>query len=288
MKSVKASYFNIDDPRRLGLLLIIPTMLGVLTFLAFPVLYSLYLSFMNYDLKDPTGIGFTGLGNYVEFLTDIVVIKALWRTIVFSFVSVTFEIILGVGMALVLNQKFKGRGLMRGMIILPWALPTVVNAVMWRWIYNPRFGALNALLTQLGIISKYQAWLADPFFAMAGVILANVWKETPFTIMMVLAALQGIPVELYEAAKVDGATAWQTLTRITLRLLMPVIMICALLQVIWSFQAFDLIYVITSGGPYGATEIIPYRIYLNVFKHLDFGYGAAIAYLAMFLLLIPS
>jgi ABC-type sugar transport system permease subunit len=280
--------FNLDNPRWLGLVLMAPTLLAIFWFLGIPLVYSLGLSFMRYSRRNPALNGFVGLGNYVKLFGDKYVTGALWHTFVFSFISVFFEIILGVAIALVLDQKFKGRGVMRAIIIIPWALPSIVNGVMWRWIYNADYGALNALLNQLGFLSKYQPWLALPRWAMAGVILANVWKETPFTIIMVLAALQGIPAELYEAARVDGATAWQRLRRITLPLLTPVIMICALLQVIWSFQTFDLVYVVTGGGPFASTEVIAYRIYLQLFKFLKFGYGSAVAYMASILLLIPS
>ena len=279
---------NTDDPKWLGLLLITPTMLIVLGFLFFPFFYSLVLSFMNYDLARPATMGFIGLRNYLKLFQDKYFLNSFKVTTIFSLVSVVFELILGVGIALVLDQKFKGQGLMRGLIILPWALPSIVNAAMWMWIYNADFGALNALLHQLGIIDEYQIWLADPFKAMALVILANVWKETPFTVVMVLATLQGIPLELYEAAKVDGATAWRSLTHITLPLLKPMIMICGLLQIIWSFQTFELIYIVTRGGPYRTTDIMPMRIYWQTFKSLRFGYGAAMAYLTALILLIPS
>lgn len=288
IRSLRPRSFNINNPRILGLIFMAPTMLAVFWFLAVPLIVSMGLSFMRHSPRNPHLNGFIGLRNYIQLLGDEYVMNAIWRTALFSFVSVFFEIILGLGVALILDQKFKGRGLMRAIIILPWALPSIVNGVMWRWIYNADYGALNALLTQLGLMGGYKAWLADSFWAMAGVILANVWKETPFTVIMVLASLQGIPTELYEAARVDGATAWQSLRRITLPLLTPVLMICALLQVIWSFQTFDLIYVVTAGGPYGSTEIISYRIYLQVFKFLKFGYGSAMAYLASIILLIPS
>lgn len=193
---------------------------------------------------------------------------------------------IGVGLALFLNQNFKGRGLIRGLLILPWALPGVVNASMWSWIYNANFGALNALLHQSGFISEYKAWLADPTVAMILVILANVWKETPFTAIMVLAALQGIPAPLYEAAQIDGVTNFQKFFRITLPIITSVIMICGLLQIIWSLlHTFELIYVITRGGQFNATDIIPIRIYWQTFKSLRFGYGTAMAYLTSFILL---
>jgi multiple sugar transport system permease protein len=173
-------------------------------------------------------------------------------------------------------------------MILPWALPSIVNAAMWRWIYNADYGALNALVTQLGIVDQYQVWLANDRMAMALLIFANVWKETPFTVLLVLAALQGIPPDLYEAAKVDGASLWQRFIAITIRLLLPVIMIVALLQIIWGFQTFELVQIITGGGPYSSTEVISLRIYAQTFQSLRFGYGAAMAYLTALIILVPA
>jgi ABC-type sugar transport system permease subunit len=167
-------------------------------------------------------------------------------------------------------------------------VPSIVNAAMWQWIYNADYGALNALLTQLGLIDSYQVWLADPTAAMALIILAKVWKETPFTVLLVLAALQGIPDDIYDAAKVDGASAWERFARITLRLLVPVIMIIGFLQLIWNFQAFEVVYIVTRGGPAGATELISLRIYTQTFRSLRFGYGASIAYLTGLIILVPA
>ncbi|MFQ5854256.1 MAG: carbohydrate ABC transporter permease [Anaerolineae bacterium] len=280
--------FNINDPQWLGLTLIAPTFGIVLGFLLFPFLYALVLSFMHYNLSNPNATAFIRIENYLELLTDRYFISAVQRTIVFSIVSVVLEVLLGISIAIVLDQKFRFQGLMRGLIILPWALPTVVNGIMWKWIYNADYGALNALLTQLGVLQEYQVWLADPNWAMALVIFANVWKETPFTVILVLAALQGIPAELYEAGKVDGTSAWQSLWHITLPLLRPVIMIAALLQVIWGFQTFDLIYIVTSGGPFNSTELVAYRLYLQTFKFFEFGYGSAMAYMVTLFLLIPA
>lgn len=290
MRSFAGSFgFDINDQKWLGLVLIAPALLAVIGFLLFPLLYALGLSFMNYDLSRPAAQGFNGAANYIKLLQDPAFLNSLKVTSVFSLVSVVFELILGVAIAVLLNQNFKGRGFMRGVIILPWALPSIVNAAMWMWIYNANYGALNALLAQTGIINEYQIWLGEPLKAMSAVIFANVWKETPFTVILVLASLQGIPTELYEAAKVDGASAWQNFVHITLPLLKPIIMVCALLQVIWGFaQTFELVYIVTAGGPYQTTELIPIRIYRQTFRSLRFGYGSAAAYTTLIVILIPA
>jgi multiple sugar transport system permease protein len=261
--------------------------LAILSIALIPLIVSLVQSFYQLDLARPLTNGFVGLQNYLDLLKDSRYISSLLATFRFSLISVVFELILGVAIALVLNREFIGRGFVRGMMILPWAMPSIVNAAMWKWIYNADYGALNALLSQLGIIAQYQVWLSNPFWATALIILANVWKETPFTVIMVLAALQTIPGELYEAAKVDGSSGWQSLLRITIPLIMPTLMIVSMLQFIWGIQTFELIIIVTGGGPFSTTEMVALRVYTTTFRSLRFGYGAAMAYLTSLSILIP-
>jgi multiple sugar transport system permease protein len=280
---------TIDEPRRLGLTLVMPSLIIVFGFLVFPLVYSLVLSLMNYDLARPKENAFIGLRNYLNLTHDRYFLNAVVRTLIFSFSSVALEVVLGVAIALVMNQEFKGRGILRALIIIPWALPSIVNASMWSWILNANYGALNALLTQAGILSAYKPWIAEPVWAMVMLIVANVWKETPFTVILVLAALQGVPPTLMEAAVVDGAGAIRRFLNVTLPLILQIVMICALLQIIWSLlHTFELVLVVTRGGPFNSTDIIPMRIYWQTFKALRFGYGAAMAYIAALALLVPS
>lgn len=280
--------WRLSSQGRFGLVLMLPTLIAIFGIVLVPLTKSLWLSFHQRDLARPYLDAFVGLDNYRQLLHNTRYLHSLQATAIFSLGSVTLEIVLGIAIALVLNQRFRGRGFVRGLIILPWALPSVVNAAMWKWIYNADYGALNALGTQLGLMDHYQVWLAHPHQAMILLILANVWKETPFCILLVLAALQGIPEELYEAAKVDGASAVQRFRRITLRLILPVVMVVGLLQTIWGFQTFELAYVVTGGGPFSSTELISLRIYAMTFRSLRFGYGAAMAYLTSLILLIPA
>lgn len=279
---------NTDNEKWLGLALSLPAVGAVLMVVALPFLYSLYLSFTRYDLARPKTNGFIGLRNYEKLLSDKYFINSFQVTLKFALSSMFIELALGVMVALILNEKFKGRGLMRGLIILPWALPSVVNAAMWQWIFNADYGALNAILHQLGLIESYRPWLASSSWAMGLLILANVWKETPFTVILVLSALQGIPEELYGASKVDGANALARLRYITLPLLKPILIVCGLLQTIWSFQSFELVYIVTGGGPYGSTDVLPVRVYHATFDSLRFGYGASMAYLVGLVLLVPA
>jgi ABC-type sugar transport system permease subunit len=276
-----------DDPRTLGLLLVAPAMLAIFGVVLFPMFNSLWLSLQRHDLSRPQEDAFIWFRNYSDLLHDPRYLNSLLATLKFSLFSVVIELTLGVAIAMTLNQNFRGRGFVRGLMILPWAMPSIVNAAMWKWIYNADYGALNALLSQLHIISHYHVWLAEPTTAMALIILANVWKETPFTVILALAALQTIPDDLYEASRVDGATEWQTFLRISLPLMMPVIMIAGLLQFIWGFQTFELIYIVTGGGPFSSTEMTNLRVYATTFRSLRFGYGAAMAYLTSLIIFIP-
>lgn len=288
-KRTTQRWFNLmNDQRWLGLALTLPTLVAIFGVVLLPFFSSLVLSTWQYDIGRPQLNGFVGLQNYLNLLQDARFLNSLKVTAIFSIISVILELILGIAIALVLNQTFKGRGFVRGLIILPWALPSIVNAAMWQWIYNADYGALNALLTQLGLMTEYKIWLADPFASMALIILANVWKETPFTVLLVLAALQGIPSDIYEAAKVDGANAWRRFFHITLRMLIPVIMVVGFLQTLWSFQTFELVSIITGGGPASSTEVLSLRIYAQTFRSLRFGYGASIAYLTGLIILVPA
>ncbi|MEA3335045.1 MAG: sugar ABC transporter permease [Chloroflexota bacterium] len=279
---------NPKSQSALGLLLTVPTLIAIFGVVLIPFVSSLLLSLQRRDIGRPQLDGFVGLGNYLKLLQDDRFINSFFITIGFSLISVVLELILGIAIAMVLNQRFRGRSLVRGLIILPWAIPAIVAAAMWQWIFNADYGALNALLTQLGLMESYKVWLADPTAARALIILANVWKETPFTVLLVLAALQGIPQDLYEAAEVDGATAWQRFSAITLRLLLPVIMVIGFLQLLWGLQTFELVQIITNGGPASSTELLSLRIYAQTFRSLRFGYGAAIAYLTGLIVLIPA
>jgi multiple sugar transport system permease protein len=266
-----------------------PSLIIVFGFLVFPLVYSLGLSLMNWDLARPKENGFLGLANFANLTRDRYFLNAVVRTLIFSFSSVALELVLGVAIALVMNLDFKGRGLLRGLIIIPWALPSIVNASMWSWILNANYGALNALLTQLRIIGSYKPWIAEPGWAMVMLIVANAWKETPFTVILVLAALQGVPPQLKEAAVVDGAGAWRRFVHVVMPMIVQIVMICGLLQLIWSLlHTFELVLVVTRGGPFNSTDIVPMRIYWQTFKALRFGYGAAMAWIAALALLIPS
>jgi len=269
--------------QRLAVGLLLPIFAIIVIVLIFPILYSLVLSFSNVNIRDRT-LEPVGFAHYITMFSDKVFRATLGRTFWFTGISVVLEMVIGVGMALVLNEKFKGRNFLRGVMILPWALPSVVNAVMWKWIYHPNYGALNALLTQLGIIQDYQVWLNK--WAMQCIIFSNVWKETPYVVLLTIAALSTIDKTLYEAARVDGAGAVRSLFSITLPVIKPVLISLIIIKSIWAIQTFDLVYIMTIGGPAGSTELIALTIYKTMFKFNNFGYASAMSYALMFIMFI--
>ena len=268
---------SLQDPL-LPRLLTLPSMLIIFGVLIIPILYSLFLSFNNLVIS--TGeYEFVGLKHYISMFKDPNFYNSIGRTLLFTVLTVSAEIVLGVAIALVLNQEFKGRGFVRGLMILPWALPTVVNAIMWQWIFNANYGVLNALLTQLGIIDTYKVWLGKPVSAFVCVLVANIWKETPYVVLLTIAALANISKDLYEAAEIDGSNPWQSFWKITLPLIKPVVLILLITKTIWALQTFDLVYIMTKGGPMAVTEFIAFFIQKTSFKFLKFGYGSAMSYM---------
>ncbi len=230
-----------------------------------------YLFWLGFTRNSPYQSGFVGLDNYLRLAGDGRFWSALWNTAYFSAVSVSAELLLGLGIALLLDRAFHGRGLVRAAVMAPWAIPTVVTAKMWDWMYNPDFGVFNYLL------GAPVNWLGSPATALHAAIAMDVWKTTPFVALLLGAGLADIPRELYRAAALDGASAWQMLIRVTLPLLRPLIIVVLLLRTIDAFRVFDAIYVLTGGGPGNSTETLSVYAYKVFFQSLEFGYGAAVS-----------
>ncbi len=253
----------------------------------YPAGRALVISFYDVDSPFPGVYPFRGLANYADVLNDPRVRMAAGHTLYFTVVSTALELVLGLGLAMLLAAPLRGRWLFRGIVILPWALPTIVNGAMWRWILNAEYGVLNALLTQLGLQSQYRSWLGtDPFLALNMVIVADVWKNTSLVAFFMLAGLQTIPRELLEVAKVDGAGPVRSFLRITLPLLMPTVALVLVLRTIEAFKVFDIVYVMTGGGPASGTQTITFFTYLQAFSAQRFSYGAALAYLTVVAILL--
>jgi len=274
----------------LAAVLMAPAMLIIALVTVYPFLRSFWISLHKWNLTRPQeGRPFIGLDNYLFILKDPLFHDSLRVTLVFTVAAVTLEILLAIGIALMLNRPFRGQWLVRMLALLPWAIPSVVNGIMWKWILNPSYGSLNGLLYSMGLIDKYVIWLGDPELSLAMIVIADIWKETPFIMLLILAALQTIPRDLYEAARVDGSNAIQSFFHITLPLIRPTLFVAVALRTIWALKSFDLIYTLTAGGPSNATSVVGYYTYVKSFVSLQLGRGAAVAYimtLAVLLLVI--
>ena len=268
--------------------LLAPCFLFVAIFAFYPILYSVYLSLHKIVLSLPyLGRPFVGLENYKELLHDKNALLSLINTLIFVFTTTFFEILFGLAIALVINRHFKGRGIVRAAILIPWAIPTVVSSQMWRFIFNDNYGLLNYLLFGADT-SAYTAWLANPATAFIAIIIADVWKTSSFAGLLVLAGLQLIPDELYEAAKIDGASTWQQFRRITLPLIKPAILIALLFRTMDAFRVFDLVFVMTQGGPADSTNVLQYYGYKKIFAEGLMGYGSTISVLVFLITLAIS
>jgi len=262
---------------RLALLFIVPSLVFVCVFTLYPIVESFRLSFYRMILTLPwLGQKMVGWQNYVDLWTDPVAWQALRTTIIFVAVTVPSELLLGLGMAVVMNEAFRGRGVLRAVVLVPWAIPTVVSSQMWRFIFNDRYGLFNFVLFG-GATARYLAPLADPRFAMFAIMAAEIWKTAPFAALIILAGLQTISDEVYEAASIDGATAWQKFRHVTLPLLWPALLLALLFRTIDALRVFDLVFVMTQGGPADATNVLQFYGYKKTFAEGMIGYGSTVA-----------
>ena len=263
--------------QRLAVVFLLPSFLFVALFSIFPIVESFRLSFYRLILTLPWfGQKMVGWENYTDLLTDPVALAAIWTSLIFIGVTVSLELLFGLGIALVLNEAFRGRGLMRAVVLIPWAIPTVVSSQMWRFIFNDRYGLANLMLFG-DDTARYLAPLAEPHLALTAIMIAEIWKTTPFAALIILAGLQGIADDLYEAASIDGATAWQKFRHVTLPLLKPALLLALLFRTIDALRVFDLVFVMTQGGPADATNVLQFYGYKKTFAEGMIGYGSAIA-----------
>jgi multiple sugar transport system permease protein len=265
---------------RRNLLLLLPLGLGLLAVIGWPLVQTVWLSFTDAQLGDATG-DFVGLANYAHALRSHGFRHALQVTLTFSLSTVVIEMVLGLLVGLLLDLPLRGRNILRGLLLIPWALPTVINAMAWRVIYNPDFGALNALLTQTGIIGAYRSWLGEPGIALTAIAAADIWKTFPFVALITLAGLQNVPRELKEAALIDGANAWGRFRAVILPAIITPLTIAAVLRIIDTIKVFDIIWIMTRGGPANATKSLSIMVYEQAFSFGNAGYGAAIALLSV-------
>ncbi|MBU1336262.1 MAG: sugar ABC transporter permease [Alphaproteobacteria bacterium] len=267
---------------------LVPMLLALAVVAGWPLLRSIYFSFTDASLNDLYGAEWVGFGNYLRWQTlDSGVVRyrglladpawwnAVWNTLRFAFVSVSFEAVLGMIVALVLNAEFKGRGIVRAAILIPWAIPTIVSAKMWSWMLNDQFGIINDLGMKLGLLSQKVAWTATPETAMTAVLIVDIWKTTPFMALLILAGLQMVPKDIYEAAELDGVHPVKQFFRITLPLVRPALMVAIIFRLLDALRIFDLIYVLTPNSV--ATKTMSVLARENLFDFDNFAYGSAMS-----------
>jgi ABC-type sugar transport system permease subunit len=266
----------------------LPLILGLGVFLIWPIAEAVRLSFVRYNPLRPDSQPFVGLDNYVFVLQDPLFWESFSQALIWTGWSTVLQALIGVGLAMLLHQPLKGMNAFRGLLLFPYIVPTVVIALNWRWLFNSEIGIVNHLLMSAGIIDDRIAWLSTPTMAMASAILLNVWKYTPFVVIVVLARLQTIPTELYDAAKVDGAGPFRRFRDITLPQLAEVLAVVIVFRTIWTFNKFEEIYLLTRGGPGTSTYNLALYAFDQSIANLRMGVGAAAGVIMLLLLLLGS
>jgi multiple sugar transport system permease protein len=278
-------------PRALQVLLepylyVSPTLLLLGLTLFVPVLIGIYYSFIHFVVYEPLNRGFAGFENYSKAFNDPIFWLSLRNTVVWTFSSLVFQLLFGLGLALLLVTPFPGQKLYQALVFLPWAVPAFLSGLTWSWLFNPVIGPLAHWAAALGLLPNADNILADPSIALIGPIIANIWFGIPFFAITLLATLTAIPKEMYEAAEMDGASSWQQFRFITLPYIAPTIVITALLRTVWIANFSDLIWVMTGGGPADATQITSSYIFTVAYNKLDYGYAAAISVILLVLLIL--
>ncbi len=263
-----------------------PALVLLLCFMFYPLVNGFWLSTQRQVLTRPLDTGFVGLENYQRLIDDALFWLSLTNSVLWVVGSVTLQFTFGLALAVILHQRMAARGLFRAIALAPWAVSGMLTALMWSFMYEAQIGVVNDLLLKMGVIHERVAWLANLDTALAAVIVANVWRGVPFFTISLLAALQTIPPELYEAAAIDGVGTIGRFRYITLPLIKDMIVITTLLRAIWNFNFVDLIYALTGGGPAGHTLTMPVYIFVTAYRSLDFGYGSALAVVLFLVLLV--
>jgi ABC-type sugar transport system permease subunit len=275
-----------DDRAAYSLLAALAVVLMAVT--AFPILYSFWISLFSINLRRPRSQPFVGLENYTHVLGDPVFWDSVGRTAVFSVIAVVSVLVIATLVAILLDQDFPGRRVLAVCLLIPWAIPSVANGLMWKWIYDANYGALNGLLLQLGFIHSGMIWLGDGSKTIPLIANAFIWKEVPLAAILLLVTLKAIPADLYAAGRVDGATAWYRFVHITFPALRPGFLLVALYEAMMAVRHFDLFFLLTEGGPGGASDVVAWRIYVETFRNLSFGTGAAMSYILAIATLLMS
>lgn len=265
-------------------LFLFPTMLLLVLMFGYPLINSFVMAFQNYKLTNPNNISFNGLDNFKKLFTETDIWLIVKNSFLYVIFSVSGQFLLGLTLAMALNKRFPFRGLYQAIIFLPWSFSAFVIGLMHRWSFNGEYGVVNDLLLKFSVISEKIAWLGTPGLSLAVVILAMIWMGIPFFAIMILAALQSIPKEMYEAAAIDGCGVLRKFFQITLPYIKPTVIITLLLRTIWIFNSFDLIVVITNGGPANYSQTLPSYMYTKAFSSYDFGLASSLGVVLMVVL----
>lgn len=258
-------------------LLLTPALLILFLIIFYPIVYSIYLSFHHYILLKPKDTEFIGLQNYFNLLQDNVFKLAFWKSVVWTFWVISIELLLGLFGAWLLNREFRGRHLVRAIVLLPWVFPSVLTGLMWVWMLDDTYGVINDILYRFGLIAGFVPWMAQSGTALYAIIVTQIWHGTPFFVIMILAALQSIPDELYEAARIDGANLWQEFRFVSWPMVFPTVLITTLLRTIWTANYVEIIQIMSEGGPGYSSLTLPIYAFRKAYSGLDFGYSSALS-----------
>ncbi len=286
-RKLRGRYFSPSTQRKAEpYVFLFPTMLLLVLMFGYPLINSFVMAFQNYKLTAPNRIAFNGLDNFIKLFTETDISLIIKNSFLYVIFSVGGQFLLGLTLAMALNKRFPFRGLYQAIIFLPWSFSAFVIGLMHRWSFNGEYGVVNDLLLKFSVITEKIAWLGTPGFSLAVVIMAMIWMGIPFFAIMILAALQSIPNEMYEAAAIDGCGVLRKFFQITLPFIKPTVIVTILLRTIWIFNSFDLIVVITNGGPANYSQTLPSYMYTKAFSSYDFGLASALGVVLMVVLVL--
>ena len=274
--------------RNFIIIMLLPAIIVTLVMIYYPIAKGVVMAFQNYNVYNLTNVEFIGFDNFIELFTPgpfNSFYGTMWNTVVWVFGSLIPQVLIGFFIAMLLKRRFRGRGIYQGIISFPWAVSAFIIGIMWRWMYNGSSGLINDLLMKVGLISEPAGWIANPSTALWAVIVANIWYGIPFFVIMITAALQSVPQELYEAAEVDGANSFRKFWVITFPHIKPVVILTTLLRAIWIFNGPETIFSMTNGGPAGSTQIMTSYMY-SLITGLDYGMASAVGVICTIILVI--
>ena len=274
--------------RQIGILFVAPFVVAAATFIGYPVVQAVRMAFLHLNPLHPGQASFAGLDNFRYIFDDPLFWDSFYQATIWTTSSILLQTVIGVGLALLLHVPLRGISIFRGLILVPYIVPTVVIALIWQWMFSPEIGIVNYSLRSVGLIHQNIYWLSTPTMAMASTVMLNVWKYTPFVVICVLARLQTIPLELYDAAKVDGASVWRRFVDVTLPQLKEVLVVVIVFRTIWTFNKFEEIYLLTKGGPGTSTFNLAIYSFEQSIANLKLGVGAATGVVMMIFLLLGT